>query len=122
MLCSSKKALRCCSPYTEESAWRHQPKAGKGGAQIDLLIDRRDFVINICEMKYSESAFVINKSYAGELENKLNVFRKETKTKKSLFLTLITSFGLTTNDYAIRLVQNAVTMDVLFDTGRVPVY
>lgn len=109
-----KKALGIAAVYTEESAWRHLSKKGKG-AQIDLLIDRRDFVINICEMKYSESEFVIDKRYAAELENKRDVFKQETETKKSLFLTLVTSFGVKENDYFIKLVQNSVKIDALFD-------
>ena len=109
-----KKALGISGVHTEESAWRHLPKKGKG-AQIDLLLDRKDFVINICEMKYAESEFVIEKGYAGELENKLNVFKLETGTKKSLFLTLVTTFGVKENDYFKRLVQNSVTMNALFD-------
>ncbi|MEO8413811.1 MAG: ATPase [Ginsengibacter sp.] len=109
-----KKVLGIAAVHTEESAWRHLSKKGKG-AQIDLLIDRRDFVINICEMKYSESQFVIDKGYAGELENKRDVFKQETGTKKSLFLTLVTTFGVKENDYFIKLVQNSVTMDALFD-------
>ena len=79
------------------------------------LIDRRDFVINICEMKYSESEFVIDKKYAGELENKREVFKQERGIKKSLFLTLVTTFGVKQNDYFSQLVQNSVTMDALFN-------
>ncbi|MBP7554865.1 MAG: ATPase [Chitinophagaceae bacterium] len=84
------------------------------GAQIDLLIDRRDQVINICEMKYAESEFVIDKKYSTELENKRTVFKQATGTKKSLFLTMLTTFGLKENEYSGRLVQNSLTMDDLF--------
>lgn len=110
-----KKALGISGVYTEESAWRYLPRTAKEqGAQIDLLIDRKDFVINLCEMKFSEQEFVIDKKYAAELENKRRVFKTSTDTRKSLFLTFITSFGLRQNDYATRLVQNTVTMDSLF--------
>lgn len=109
-----KKALGIAGVYTEESAWRYIPKEGKG-AQIDLLIDRKDFVINLCEIKYSVSEFVIDKSYAGELENKRDVFRQETGTKKSLFITLVTTFGIKANEHSARLVQHSITMDSLFD-------
>ena len=109
-----KKVLGISVVYTEESAWRYVPKSGKG-AQIDLLIDRRDFVIHICEMKYSESLFAIDKKYAGELENKMDIFRRHTKTKKSLFITMVTTFGIKNNEYASRLVQNSITMDALFE-------
>lgn len=109
-----KKALGIAAVYTEESAWRHQPKIGKG-AQIDLVVDRKDFVVNICEIKYSEREFVIDKAYAGELENKKDVFAKATGTRKTLFLTMITTFGISSNAYATQLIQAAVTMDALFD-------
>jgi uncharacterized protein len=111
---SIKKALGIAAVVSEESTWRHLPKKGKG-AQIDLLIDRKDFVINICEMKYSESEFIIKKAYADELENKKNVFHQETGTKKSLFITLVTTFGVKVNEYFTKHVQNSITMDVLFD-------
>lgn len=93
-------------------AWRGRDAAK--GAQIDLLIDRRDRVINICEIKFSEDTFSINKSYADNLRNKIATFRQATGTKKSLFLTFITTFGLTKNKYAMNLVQNDLTMEDLF--------
>ena len=65
-------------------------------------------------MKFSINDYTIDKKYAAELKNKLTAFREETKTKKALFLTLITSFGLTKNTYT-SLVQNELTMDVLFE-------
>lgn len=52
-----------------------------GGAQIDLLIDRKDNIINLCEIKFSNSEFVIDKTYETNLMNKINVFRENTKTK-----------------------------------------
>jgi len=109
-----KKAIGIAAVYTEEATWRYQPATGKG-AQIDLLIDRRDFVINICEMKYSESEFVIDKSYAADLEKKRKVFKQESGTRKSLFLTMITTFGIKDNTYATQLIQNSITMDALFE-------
>ncbi len=75
-----KKALGIASTYTEVTAWRHFPATGKG-AQIDLLIDRNDHVINLCEMKYSASEFTIDKSYADDLDNKKTAFQNHTKAK-----------------------------------------
>jgi AAA+ ATPase superfamily predicted ATPase len=109
-----KKELGIQNVYTEESVWRHQPKTGNG-AQIDLLLDRQDFVINLCEMKYSQTEFLIDKAYVKDLENKKDVFRSLTKTKKSLFITFVTTFGIKDNDYAKRLIQNSVSMDALFN-------
>ena len=101
--------------YTEASVWRS--KAGKGirGAQIDLLIDRQDQCINICEMKFSVNAFEITGSYAEELQNKLNVFRDMTKTRKTLFLTMVTTYGVKNSDSHTGLIQQEITMDALFE-------
>ncbi len=81
-----KIALGIASVHTETSMWRYKAQKGEQGTQIDLLIDRKDLCINICEMKFSIDEFVISKSYATELENKLKVFRSNTGTRKTLFL------------------------------------
>lgn len=107
-----KKALGISGVQTVTSSWNS--RTDEKGAQIDLVIDRRDQVINLCEMKFSINHYTIDKKYAAELKNKLTVFKEETKTKKALFLTMITSFGLTKNSYA-SMVQNDYTMDILFE-------
>ncbi len=109
---SIKKQLGISGIYTETSIW--SGRASENGAQIDLIIDRSDRVINICEMKFSVNAFTINKAYAENLRNKLAVFREETGTKKTLFLTMITTFGLKQNEYAMQLVNDSLDMDALF--------
>ena len=78
-------------------------------------MDRRDRVINLFEIKFSQNIYAINKSYAQNLKHKMNTFRIETKTNKALFLTFITTFGLKSNQYSMGLVQNELTMDALFD-------
>jgi len=112
-----KKGLGIQGIESEESAWRYVPAKGQKekGAQIDLLIDRKDRCINVCEMKFYTGEFSIDKAYAGELDQKLEVFAAKTKTKKTLFLTMISSYGLKENEYSNRLVQKSLTMDVLFD-------
>ncbi|WP_316843884.1 hypothetical protein [Pedobacter psychrodurus] len=108
-----KQALGISAVFTETSAWRHSPKDGNG-AQINLLLDRKDNVISICEMKFSNAEFAIDKTYATELKNKLDIFRRESKTQKALFLAMVTTYGTKDNMYSIGLVQNEVTMDNLF--------
>ena len=110
-----KKALGIEGVYTEVSTWRYKAKKEEEGTQIDLLIDRQDHCINICEMKFSISEFSIDKKYASELENKVTIFREQTQTRKTIFLTAITSFGLKRNEYAIKLIQNEIQMDSLID-------
>ena len=109
-----KKALKIENIYTEESVWRYVPGKGQPGAQIDLLLDRRDRCINICEMKFSTDQFIITKKYADELEQKQQVFTNKTKTKKTIFLTLITTYGVAKNAYYRSHVQSEVMMDALF--------
>lgn len=97
------------------SSWR--VSAGKltpKGAQIDLLIDRNDDAITLCEIKYTDKAFVIDKSYAQALQNKIDVFKEVTKTKKQLFLVMIASQGITENKYSTLLVDGAVILNDMF--------
>ncbi len=108
-----KKALGINGVGTEESAWKSTQS--KDGAQIDLVIDRRDGVINLCEMKFSIEQFSIDKKYDTELRNKIGTFRAETHTKKTLFLTMISTFGLKENSYSLN-VSNDLKMNVLFET------
>lgn len=106
-----KLALGISGVDTQVYSWKSG--VGENGAQIDLIIDRRDGIINLCEMKFSVSSFIIDKKYDAVLRNKKGVFKAETKTKKSLFLTLISTFGLQVNSYSGN-VQNDLKMDVLF--------
>ncbi len=110
-----KEALQISTTYTEESVWRHVPGKGQPGAQIDLLLDRRDHCMNICEMKFSTNEFAINKKYADELTQKRSVFIDRTKTKKTIFLTMITTYGVAKNSYYKAVIQSEVTMDTLFE-------
>lgn len=108
-----KKKLGISGITTKESHWQYLPsEKDVKGAEIDLIIDRGDLCINLCEMKFSNDLFIIDKNYAQNLENKRNVFREQTKTKKSLFTTLITTFGLKNNSYLANLTE--VILDDLF--------
>ncbi|MFT3675203.1 MAG: ATP-binding protein [Chitinophagaceae bacterium] len=111
-----KEGLGIQTVETVENAWRYVPGKDQpeSGTQIDLLIDRQDRCISICEMKFSTSPFVIDKAYAASLQQKVDVFRKVTRTRKTLFLTMITTYGVKENNYAASLVQRSLTMDVLF--------
>lgn len=108
-----KKALGISGVFSTTSSWRSATI--KSGAQIDLVIDRRDHVINLCETKFSMNPFVIDSKYADELRNKIGVFKTETKTRKSVFLTMITTYGLQPNIHSVGLVQNNIVMDDLFE-------
>ena len=110
-----KHALSIAGVRAGISAWRHQSTgAGDSGAQIDLLIDRQDGVINVCEMKFALNEFTIDKKYARELREKLATFRRVTGTKKATFLTMVTTQGTQTNEFSVELVQNSVKAEALF--------
>jgi uncharacterized protein len=82
-------------------------------AQIDMVIDRKDQVINLIEAKFSLDKFVITKSYADNLRNKIATFRDETQTKKSVWLVTLSTFGLDNSPYN-DLVQKNLTLEVFF--------
>ncbi|OFY71991.1 MAG: hypothetical protein A3G23_00150 [Bacteroidetes bacterium RIFCSPLOWO2_12_FULL_37_12] len=107
-----KKELGISGIRTVYGSWIE--KGASGNAQIDLLIDRDDHVINICEIKFSNTEFTINKKYAGEIAKKVQTFISSTKTKKSILVTFITTYGLLTNQYKKQYVQNELTLDDLF--------
>jgi hypothetical protein len=111
-----KKALGIEGIYSETSTWSKKADEDSSGAQIDLIIDRKDRVINLCEIKYSVNSFEITKAYDLNLRNKVGVFKESTKTKKAVFMTMITTFGLVKNQYSRSIVQNELTMDNLFDS------
>jgi uncharacterized protein len=112
-----KNGLGLTEKLTKEASWRYVPPKGskEDGAQIDLLIDRDDHNINICEIKFYTGELTISKSYAGELQQKLDVFLEKVKPRKTLFLTLITTYGVKDNSYSDSLVKKNLTMDALFN-------
>ncbi|PZR29111.1 MAG: ATPase [Citrobacter freundii] len=110
-----KSAIGIKDQNTWEGSWRYIPGKGsnENGAQIDLLIERDDNCINICEIKFYNSQLVIDKKYAKELQQKIDVFQQKTNAKATLFLTIITTYGLKENIYG-DLVQASVQIDQLF--------
>lgn len=93
-----------------EYAWRIN---GENGGQIDLVIDRADPTINICEVKFSQNQFEISKEYEEKLRDRLSAFAGMTKGKKSLQLTFITTYGIKRNIYS-GIVAKSLTLDDLF--------
>ncbi len=93
-----KEKLGISGVESNDYAWRS--KDANPGAQIDLVIDRRDDVINLCEMKFSEDEFTIDKKYHKELLNKSAAFKDETLTKKAIHITMITVNGVKKNEYS----------------------
>jgi uncharacterized protein len=109
-----KKALGIAGIYSENSIWKSKPVKNGSAAQIDLVINRRDNSINLCEIKFYENEFTIDKKYAAQLENKKHQFKLQTQTKKHLFITLISTHPLQQNANSIGLIDSVVTLDKLF--------
>ena len=106
-----KQALGISGIQASVCSWRGKQDAG--GAQIDLVIDRKDDTINLCEIKYAKDEFEVTKDYEEKLRNKINTFAKATETKKALMMTMITTYGLKHNAHSA-MVQCELTADDLF--------
>jgi len=110
-----RKALNI-SVSAEIGNWRYAPRNNKAsGCQIDLLFDRNDGIVTLCEIKYNAKPFIIDKTYAKTLFNKVNTFEKITETGKQIFMTMITANGLKSNAYSEEAVVNIVTLEDLFE-------
>ena len=83
------------------------------GGQIDLVIDRDDRVMNLSEIKYSKDKYSITEKYAETIRKRTSLFRKQTKTKKALRCTFITTYGVKDNDNK-SIVDNELTIEDLF--------
>ena len=94
-------------------AWRKEGNESGPGTQIDLLIDRNDQVINLCEMKYSLSAYSLTADYEQQLRQKKSIFIEQTQTHKAVHLTFVSTFGLLPNAYS-GSIQQEVVLDDLF--------
>jgi AAA+ ATPase superfamily predicted ATPase len=108
-----RNALGIAGVRTSAGAWRSSGTSAPR-AQIDLVVDRSDNVINLCEMKYANQEFSIDKQYDLALRNKADVFRRETKTRKALHLTMVTTYGVKQNIYS-SVFQSEITMEDLFE-------
>ena len=107
-----KVALGISGVLSNVYSWRKEADETSDGAQIDLLIDRNDQVINLCEMKYSLSEYAIDAEYEQKLRNKKSAFIDATNTRKAVHLTMVTTFGIKANAHS-GIVQNEVKLDDL---------
>lgn len=100
--------------FTETSSWKHKGDDETSGVQIDLLIDRKDGVINLCEAKFTQKEFILTKEYSTDLRKKRSIFEHVTKTKKSIVTTLITTYPAIQNKYYLEEIHSEITMEDLF--------
>jgi len=108
-----KLGIEGISTYVCSWSCKANKEEGINGSQIDLLIVRRDRVINLCEIKYSNNEYAITKKTDEDFRNKISDFINVNKIKYSVHLTLITMYGLLNNEYSGK-VQSTITSDDLF--------
>lgn len=111
-----KKALGINGMITNEYAWYQRGDDQQAGAQIDLVIDRGDNCINLLEIKFHNSAYEITKTYAAQLHQKITAFKVQTRTRKNVFLTMLTVFGVKKNKYYLGVVTNQILIEELFES------
>ena len=102
-----KKALGISGISTSAFCWRAE------NAQIDLVIDRADRLVNLCEMKFSTELYAIEKNYADKIRERVAIFREKTKCKKGIQTTFVTTYGVANGKHSA-VAQSQITMDDLF--------
>ena len=109
-----KTALGISGIHTQQFSFLSKSTDDFSGIQIDLLIDRNDNTISMCEIKFYNDHFIVSKKESESWRRKKTIFKELTRTKKQIFITLITTYGLTENVNSLGLIDNVVDMDALF--------
>ncbi len=107
-----KSTLGISGIETNEYSWRSKDKSEC--VQIDLIIDRKDGVINLCEMKYTNDEYMLDYDEQNRLQKRMTIFQKESGSKKAIHITLISANGFKRSKYS-SIVQNEITGDELFE-------
>jgi uncharacterized protein len=113
-----KTAIGIGGMYAEVSSFYYKGTAEKAGFQIDMLLDRADNTMNLCEMKFYNSEVTVDKTMADTLRIRRARFKETTNTKKHLFNTLITTYGINSNEHSLSQVDQVVGMEKLFGLER----
>jgi hypothetical protein len=104
-----KHGLKCDQIASRNYSWQNSK------AQVDLVIDRNDDVVNLCEIKFYNDTFSIDAEYLKNLRNKEAKFREATNTKKGIYTTMISTWGVKPNQYSQAILANNLTMECLFE-------
>jgi uncharacterized protein len=110
-----KKALGISGVYSQSSNYYKKGTKTENGIQIDLLIDRNDKVINLCELKFYNNLWTLTKKDREGVLEKIALFKTLTKTKKQVFFTTISTFGIKQHEYSLGSIDNDFSMDILFE-------
>ena len=108
-----KNALGIKNVYTETASFAYKGTKARQGFQIDLLIDRKDAAINLCECKFYESNVEITKKYAEDVKYRKVAFEKETGTKKMLINTFISNGNFIENEHSHDVVDAFINIEQL---------
>ena len=106
-----KSALGISSVFAEFYTWKTNNI--EGGAQIDIIIDRADNTINLCEVKYCEDLYSLDKEEFLKIQNRISVFKNVTGTRSSIIPTMIATFGMKNGMYSDQIISK-LDMDALF--------
>lgn len=107
-----KKALKIDGISTQSYSWRSKNTETK--AQVDLIIERADRKVNLCEIKYSSTKYLIRKAESEKMQNRIASFKEETAYPYAVWLTMITPYGLAESMYNNKVVKS-ITIDDLFE-------
>ena len=113
-LSNIKRALGISGIVSKASSYIVRGEKGKRGSQIDMIIERADRNVNLCEMKFYSTMVSLDKDDSLQIRNKVEVLRKALKIKGAIFPTLVTTYGLNYNSYST-IFQRCLTLDDLFD-------
>jgi uncharacterized protein len=110
-----KRALSIAGIVTNEYSYVSKTKEEKKGMQIDMIIDRADNCVNILEVKFHNTEFEVSETYGRQLLHKATIFKEQTGTKKNVFITLLSVFGVKKNEHYLMAVSNQLLLDDLFN-------
>jgi uncharacterized protein len=109
-----KNALGIAGVYTQSSTFFQKGNDTEKGAQIDLVLDRNDQIINLFEIKFYNTEFTLSETDAKALRQQMWTFKEKTKTKKHLMIVLLTTFGMEHNKHSLGLIEKILNMNDLF--------
>ncbi len=109
-----KAALGISGVFTRHGSWKFRGNDVLPGAQVDMIIDRADQIIQLCEAKFTKENYALTAIYTEQLRLKKTVFKAVTHTKKAVFTALITTYPALKNKYYLEEVDNEISMDKLF--------
>ncbi|MEY4540511.1 MAG: hypothetical protein RLZZ306_2268 [Bacteroidota bacterium] len=109
-----KKAFGISGVITNEYSYVSKSNAEQQGIQIDMIIDRADNCVNILEVKFHNTEYTVSETYARQLLDKVTVFKEQTHSKKNVFITMLTVFGVKKNEHYLMAVSNQLLIEDLF--------